>query len=209
MENGRATAPEPRAAPGELEMVRQFINGKSIERGTDNLTSIDALAAWLQNHDFNVDNTSLTDDSLQLFLRIREGLRALVMINTGEPPEKTALKDMQSVAQRLGLEFQVGSDGSLRAVPSGDGLERAAGKILLVAYRSMLDGTWTRLKVCSSDTCRWAFFDNSKNQTGKWCSMAVCGNRSKVRRYLKEHQTGKTASNNTEIRNPDNSSRGF
>ena len=188
MENGRATAPEPRAAPGELEMVRQLINSRSIQRGTDELTSIDALAAWLHNHDFNVDTTSLTDDSLQLFLRIREGLRALVMVNSGEPPEKTALKGMESVAQRLGLGFQVGSDGSLSAVPSGNGLERAAGKLLLIAYRSMIDGTWARLKACSSDSCRYAFYDNSKNRTGKWCSMAVCGNRNKVRKYLKEHQ---------------------
>src|SRR5438445_13783495 len=98
MENGRATAPEPRAAPGELEMVRQLINSKSIQRGTDELTSIDALAAWLHNHDLSVDTTSLMDDSLQLFLRIIEGLRALVMINSGEPPEKAALKRMKSVA---------------------------------------------------------------------------------------------------------------
>ncbi|TMI13474.1 CGNR zinc finger domain-containing protein, partial [Candidatus Bathyarchaeota archaeon] len=48
--------------------------------------------------------------------------------------------------------------------------------------------TWARLKACSSDTCRYAFYDNSKNHTGKWCSMAVCGNRNKVRKYLKEHQ---------------------
>src|SRR5438132_11215517 len=101
MENGRATAPEPRAAPGELEMVRQLINSKSIQRVTDELTSIDALAAWLHNHDFNVDTTSLTDDSLQLFLRIREGLRALVMVNSVERPEKTALKELESAAQRL------------------------------------------------------------------------------------------------------------
>jgi len=188
MENGRATAPEPRAAPGELEIVRQLINSKSIQRGTDELTSIDALAAWLHNHDFNVDTTSLTDESLQLFLRIREGLRALVMVNSGELPEKTALKGMESVAQGLGLGFQVGSDGSLSAVPSGNGLERAAGKLLLIAYRSMIEGTWARLKACSSDTCRYAFYDNSKNHTGKWCSMAVCGNRNKVRKYLKEHQ---------------------
>src|SRR5437016_9108511 len=101
MENGRATAPEPRAAPGELETVRQLINSRSIQRGTDELTSIDALAAWLHKHDFDVNTTSLTDDSLQLFLRIREGLRALVMVNSGEPPEKKALKGMESVAQRL------------------------------------------------------------------------------------------------------------
>src|SRR5438105_15910994 len=102
MENGRATAPEPRAAPGELEIVRQLINSKSIQRGTDELTSIDALAAWLHNHDFNVDTTSLTDESLQLFLRVSEGLRALVMVDSGELPEKTARKGTEAGAHGMG-----------------------------------------------------------------------------------------------------------
>src|SRR5437660_12578835 len=109
MENGRATAPEPRAAPGELETVRQLINSRSIQRGTDDLTSIDALAAWLHNHDFNVDTTSLTDDSHQLCLRLAEGLRRLVMVNSGRPPEKTAREGVERGAQRSGLGSAVGS----------------------------------------------------------------------------------------------------
>jgi predicted RNA-binding Zn ribbon-like protein len=41
---------------------------------------------------------------------------------------------------------------------------------------------WTRLKVCSRDSCRWAFFDASRNRSGRWCSMAGCGNIVKMRR---------------------------
>ena len=41
----------------------------------------------------------------------------------------------------------------------------------------MRDGTWGRLKACAEDGCRWAFYDASRNQSGRWCSMAVCGNR--------------------------------
>ncbi len=37
--------------------------------------------------------------------------------------------------------------------------------------------------VCSSDTCQWAFYDRSKNRSGRWCSMQVCGNRTKTRAY--------------------------
>jgi len=52
-----------------------------------------------------------------------------------------------------------------------------------IAYESMVAGTWSRLKVCPADDCQWAFYDHSKNRSGTWCSMKVCGNRAKVRRY--------------------------
>jgi predicted RNA-binding Zn ribbon-like protein len=48
----------------------------------------------------------------------------------------------------------------------------------------MANGTWERLKACAlHDTCEWAFYDWSKNRSGTWCDMKVCGNRSKARAY--------------------------
>ena len=52
--------------------------------------------------------------------------------------------------------------------------------IILAAH---IDGTWPRLKACRNDICRWAFYDTSKNQSGHWCSMAICGSRRKTRAY--------------------------
>ena len=42
--------------------------------------------------------------------------------------------------------------------------------------------TWERLKACSRDTCRWAFYDGSRNHSARWCSMSGCGNIVKMRR---------------------------
>jgi predicted RNA-binding Zn ribbon-like protein len=36
--------------------------------------------------------------------------------------------------------------------------------------------------VCDRDTCRWAFYDASRNQARRWCSMAGCGNHIKMHR---------------------------
>jgi predicted RNA-binding Zn ribbon-like protein len=47
----------------------------------------------------------------------------------------------------------------------------------------MLDGTWDRLKACPGHDCGWAFYDHSRNQTGRWCSMSVCGGRAKARAH--------------------------
>ena len=47
--------------------------------------------------------------------------------------------------------------------------------------QSVADGTWSRLKACREDDCHWAFYDRSRNRSGQWCVMAVCGNRNKAR----------------------------
>ena len=44
-------------------------------------------------------------------------------------------------------------------------------------------GTWERLKVCRNDECQWAFYDHSRNHSGAWCTMAICGNRMKGRAF--------------------------
>ncbi|MFE2301499.1 CGNR zinc finger domain-containing protein [Streptomyces sp. NPDC059445] len=48
---------------------------------------------------------------------------------------------------------------------------------------SLVEGTWPRLKACEAPTCHWAYFDRSPAGRGRWCSMAVCGARAKMRRY--------------------------
>jgi predicted RNA-binding Zn ribbon-like protein len=40
-----------------------------------------------------------------------------------------------------------------------------------------------RVRQCADDECGWFFLDTSRNRTRRWCSMKVCGNRNKVRRF--------------------------
>jgi predicted RNA-binding Zn ribbon-like protein len=41
----------------------------------------------------------------------------------------------------------------------------------------------SRIRQCSDKTCRWLFLDHSKNHSRRWCSMQICGNRSKAGRF--------------------------
>lgn len=40
-----------------------------------------------------------------------------------------------------------------------------------------------RLKLCANEKCRWAFQDNSRNHSKRWCSSSACGNLTKVRAF--------------------------
>jgi predicted RNA-binding Zn ribbon-like protein len=44
-------------------------------------------------------------------------------------------------------------------------------------------GGWERLKACPREECEWAFYDRSKNSSGRWCSMESCGNIEKARAF--------------------------
>lgn len=43
----------------------------------------------------------------------------------------------------------------------------------------LADRDLSRIKRCANPACILFFYDNSKNQGRRWCSMAVCGNRIK------------------------------
>jgi predicted RNA-binding Zn ribbon-like protein len=55
-------------------------------------------------------------------------------------------------------------------------IARAAGDLLVSSDLAMV-------RACSSPTCQWFFLDTSKNHHRRWCSMKLCGNRTKVRRF--------------------------
>jgi predicted RNA-binding Zn ribbon-like protein len=52
----------------------------------------------------------------------------------------------------------------------------------------MLDGSFARLKACRN--CRWSFYDYSPNRSATWCSMQICGNRTKTRAYRRRKKAG-------------------
>ncbi|MDA8195938.1 MAG: CGNR zinc finger domain-containing protein [Actinomycetota bacterium] len=41
----------------------------------------------------------------------------------------------------------------------------------------------SRVKVCANESCQAIFMDRSPTNNRIWCSMAICGNRAKARRY--------------------------
>jgi predicted RNA-binding Zn ribbon-like protein len=81
------------------------------------------------------------------------------------------------------ISMMVDPSGTLRTVAQASGLAGALARIILTVHRAQADGQWPRLKVCSNDSCRWAFWDSSRNRSGRWCTMSLCGNQAKVAAY--------------------------
>jgi predicted RNA-binding Zn ribbon-like protein len=53
------------------------------------------------------------------------------------------------------------------------------------------EGVRARLRLCANPHCGLFFYDNSRTRRRRWCSMAVCGNRSKVAAFARKHTSAR------------------
>lgn len=72
--------------------------------------------------------------------------------------------------------------------------EAIRGPVALSALTVLTQQNLARIKQCEGDHCGWLFFDTTKNRLRRWCEMAVCGNRAKVRAFRQRHFEAKPTS---------------
>ena len=181
-------------APGELELVRRFVNTRDIEEGSDELDSPDALLTWFAGVDLLDDEAAADEKDLERALTLREGIRALLLANNGEEIEAVRIRELNRATESVRLTVRFDHDGRAALRSESSGVSAALGRILAIVVRAMDEGSWGRLKVCPNDACQWAFYDRSKNRSGKWCTMEVCGNRMKARAFRQRQGSGKGVS---------------
>jgi predicted RNA-binding Zn ribbon-like protein len=118
---------------------------------------------------------------------VREALRDLLAANNEvdvDVDAANAVVDHASCRAEYMLRFKSGRSQLEATAP---GVRGAIGRILTEVSAAMADGTWSRMKACRADDCRWAFIDTAKNRSRAWCSMESCGNRAKVQAYRERH----------------------
>ena len=168
------------AEPGGLDLVREFVNTVDFENGIDRLDSRDSAAVWLEAH--GAGSCDLSEADRQHLVAVREGLRELLEGNAGHPVESATVEFLNQSLNDAHLGMILTTKGCDLAC-CGTGLNGFLGMISKAIFEATVTGNWRRLKVCRNDTCRWAFYDSSKNGTGIWCTMKVCGSRAKARAY--------------------------
>jgi|SRR5579862_5271927 len=67
------------------------------------------------------------------------------------------------------------------------GLDWLLAAIARSAAELVAEGSNSRIRLCASENCGLFFYDNSRTQQRRWCSMSVCGNRSKVAAFARKH----------------------
>jgi predicted RNA-binding Zn ribbon-like protein len=177
-------------APGELGLVQAFVNTRwDLEHDQEELLgSPRELAVWLAEHGLLEPGKKLTTADLRRAVEAREGLRALLFANNGATLDARAIERLNRALGRTALAVSFDPDATPELTPRGDGFDAAVGSLASIVAVAQIDGTWSRLKACRGIHCGWAFYDHSRNQSGSWCSMTLCGSRSKAREYRRRQR---------------------
>jgi predicted RNA-binding Zn ribbon-like protein len=176
----------PKAAPQPLRLVQSFVNTVDLENKREWLGDPGALAAWARERRLVPTRTKFTNRDLERALELREAFRLLLAANRDRKADAAAFGLLARAADSAHLSV-VFADGAPKLESRAAGIDGLCGQLVSVAVTAMLDGSWERLKACRN--CRWAFFDESKNRSARWCSMSLCGNRLKTRAYRRRQRS--------------------
>jgi predicted RNA-binding Zn ribbon-like protein len=158
-------------------------------RDVECLLSVEEVVVWLVRAGLLSQPmrapASVLGEAHELREAIDAGVRAAV---ERRPPDPLAVSRID------GWLALAGSNPALRTDPSGRPVlsERrraqspriALGMVAFDAARMLgIDTERARVRICASDTCSARFYDRSPAGRRRWCSMALCGNQAKARRF--------------------------
>ena len=139
----------------------------------------DALATWTVAREWMARRTiPVSTTQWRVLVEVRDLLQSVVR---GEAPPTELTRVLSGVRYRAvvdeaGIAWSVeapkGYEAAARCILAWDGLHRSG-----------------RLRPCANTECRMFLVDGSKPNNARWCSMAVCGNRMKARRFQQRHQS--------------------
>ena len=176
-------------ASGDIGLVQAFVNTVDLQDGPEMLEDANTLKTWLVAKGLLDGSQPVDGSDLRHAIALREAIRGVIGANTGSRVYPVDTATLNEAAGASGLRMRFGADGKPRLEPEAAGVVAAMGRIVATLYSAMDDESWTRLKLCSSQACRWAFYDRSKNHSSRWCTMASCGNREKARRFRSHSKT--------------------
>jgi predicted RNA-binding Zn ribbon-like protein len=174
--SGDTTRPGPGPA---LKRLIDFVNTNEPQISQDRLRDPDQTRDWLAAHGLEAGN--LSHDDWAATLAFREGVRAAAAANNGYDLDPDAVAAMHQAIDRLGFTVQATADAGLEVAattPAGRALAPLAGALMA----AQADRSWTRVKACARDTCRWLFYDTTRNRSRTWCTSTTCGSREKAKR---------------------------
>jgi predicted RNA-binding Zn ribbon-like protein len=147
-------------------LLEDFLNTYAHGEG-DELADVASAGAWLAGIGRAGE---VPAGDLALAREVRTALRA--QLGDGEAT------DLPETPLQVAL-----TDDGPRLIGRGSPLLQVVGESLGEVLALQATGEWSRVKTCARDSCRWVFFDASRNRSGRWCSMRVCGNREKTAAY--------------------------
>lgn len=111
-----------------------------------------------------------------------KGSGRLLLDHAGHDARQWALDDLNDALRQVPVTLRFTGPGPVVAGSAPEAARSPLAPLVVAVDAATRDPGWLRLKACSRDTCRWAYWDPSRNSSKRWCSMEGCGNYVKMRR---------------------------
>lgn len=171
--------------PSERDLLLQFLWTRD---ETDSIDTPSKLKDWLVGLGLLDSEESVSEDDVRLARHFRSAMRAMCATHNGFEPDPRTTSTIDTLNALAPLKVTLGPRGGLNIEPGGAGVPRALATFLAIGYRASRAGEFDRFKACKG--CGWAFYDESKNGSKKWCDMGLCGTRSKMKAYRERKKAG-------------------
>jgi len=170
-------------APAPLDLVQDLVNTVDLEGGAEEWRTPADLTAWVRAR--GIAAGPLDAEALAGALALREALRDVCSSHAGVdvPPEVLGVLNALLAAGPLRLVADEEGGAAVRPADGLTGLAALTAAVAAAVAGAVAAGTWQRLKACASEECRWAYYDRSPAGRSRWCTMAICGSRAKMRSY--------------------------
>jgi predicted RNA-binding Zn ribbon-like protein len=158
-------------------------------RRVETLVTPDDLGLWIARAHLAPAPPRVTRARLREARELREAIDACMQTALAHQPAPAgAVATIDGWLAHAGARAQlvVADDGApvLGERELADPVKRALAAVALDAARMLgKPGEAARIRVCASATCSARFYDRSPAGRRRWCSMALCGNEAKARRY--------------------------
>jgi len=177
-------------APGSLRLVQALVNTLNAELGRDLLGTTADATRWLEAGGLLAADSPLTRAEHGALVELREAIRQVLGTHTEGRADAEAARRLSVALACSRLAPAIDPAGGVALVSADhDPWARVVGGVAIAIAEAGAAGTWARLKSCPGQLCGWAFYDRSASARSRWCSMQVCGARSKMRAY-RDRQLG-------------------
>lgn len=163
--------------------MQRFVNSVDLETGEDELTGPDALRDWFAERGLMGADDPVAPTDLRRAVEVREGLRAVLRQNNGLPLDEEAVERLDRAVGRASMRVRFAPGRDPELATDATGVDGAVARLMAIVAAAVEHGRWERLKACPREECEWAFYDKSKNRSGRWCSMDACGNIEKAKAF--------------------------
>lgn len=191
------------------QLCLDFINTQLVLNGrpVDLLATFSDLVTWLVQVDRLTEEEAKKLDRqwgrqvkgtqiLEQARAFRVTLREMVeRIAGGGPVPQAAIEAINDMLRyRIGYPRLTSRSGKFERgyQVESQGAHQLLGLLAEAATNLLCTCDFSLVKKCQNSACVLFFYDTTKNHARRWCSMTMCGNRSKVAAHYRRHRSRRT-----------------